>query len=289
MRPQQFQNLVLIGLLAVLAIGIGVAYWFGGDRGSAAASGPVEPVKKFRAEPGTERENARALVSSVPSVPEETTDRPIEIWGSLDEDDGTEQSEFNSVRGSIEGLSAEQAKDQIAEQLNSAEVPADERAQLEASLALALLDADEPDPEGARSAFARAYKLCADANSRVQLAQDYAPLLYKRGHYEETLEFLDEGRFVGADFSAPRLVLEAIRGITLDALGRDAAARDAYRRAFLSAMRSDLDKSAQGRDAARLIALRLARHYRADGRPEDAIAVVRMLRGWLGEEDLILR
>ncbi len=288
MRAERLQNLVLIGLLLILGIGMGVAYWFGGDKSTAGASGPVAPVKKFRADPGTERENARALVSSVPSVKEETTDRPIEIWGSLD-DDEPERDAFAATPESVAGLSHENAQRVLADRLAADDLSAEERAQTEAALGLALLLGEPREAEGARAAFERAFAACADADSRVQLAFVYAERLNAEDEYEETLELLKDGRFVGAKLSPTRLKLEALRGWALDALGRNDQARTAYSKAFESALASDLNESAGGRDAARLVALRLARHYRADGRERDATAVSRMLRAWLGEDDLVLR
>lgn len=289
MRAEQVQNFVLIALLLVLGTGMGIAYWFGGDRGPVGASTPAAPVKKFRADPGTERENARALVSSLPSVKEETTDRPIEIWGSLDEDDAPESVAYRAASDSIEGLTPEEALESLSAQLDSGDVRGEERAHLEATLGLALLSVEPRDTEAARDAFARAFKACADGDARVGLAVVYADVLFARDEHEELVELLKDGRFVGATFTPARLRLEALRGLALDALGRPDQARAAYERAFASALKSDVKESARGRDAARVIAMRLARHYREDGRREDAIAVSRKMRAWLAEEDLVLR
>ena len=289
MRTEQIQNFALIGLLFLLAVGMGIAYWFGTTDSSVGASTPAAPVKKFRADPGTERENARALISSVPSVEEETTDRPIDIWGSLDEDEEPIQESFNAAQASIEGMSPEEARDSLSERLESDELGNEERAQLEAALGLALLEGDEPDIDASREAFGRAFNACADGDARVLLAFAYAEALYEREEYVETLELLRDGRFVGATFSPFRLKLEALRGLALDALGRPDQARAAYKRAFESALSSELQTSPRARDATRLVALQLARHYREDGRTEDATAISRMLRAWLKEDELILR
>jgi hypothetical protein len=204
-------------------------------------------------------------------------------------DDALESPEYDNVRHSVEGMSAEGARGYLESRLVSSEISDAERAQLEASLGLALLDASDPGVEEARSAFARAFGACADADARVQLAHAYAKLLYERGHYEATLELLHAGRFVGAQFSPERLAIEAIHGLALEALGRGPAAQDMYERALETALASELNQSASGRDAARLIGLRLARTYRDEGREEDAVAISRTLRAWLGEDDLVHR
>jgi hypothetical protein len=289
MRAEQLQNVILFALLAVLAIGMGVAYWFGGRQSSAGASGPVEPVKKFRADPGTERENARALLSSVPSVKEETTDRPIEIWGNLDDEEATIRNRFNETHRSVAGMTPEEARNSLEARLDSADLSDTERAQLESALGLALLLGEDRDVSASREAFARAMAACEDADARVLLACIYGEALYERKEYGETLELLDEGRFVGSIFGPFRLKLEALRGLVLDVLGRYDQAQIAYENAFEASLASELSSSSQARDSARVIGIHLARHYREAGRVEDAVAVSRRLRAWLGEEDLVLR
>jgi len=293
MRAQQVQNLVVIGVLLFFAAGLGLAYWFGGNQSTAGATSAVKPVKKFRADPGTERKNAMALTSSIPSVKEETTDRPIEVWGSLDDDkaqtDEREWEAYTAVTASIEQLSPDDAQDALRARLVERELSADERAQLEATFAVALLRSNDPDAAEAREAFARALQNCPDANTRVRLVYVYADALVGHGLYEDALDLMQEGRLAGAALSPTRLKLEALRGSVLDFLGRTDEARDVYERGFESALDSDLKESSRGRDAARVLALRLARCYRDAGRNDDAVAVSRRLRAWLNEEDLLFR
>lgn len=268
MRATIMNGILLVGMAILIGVGCAAGYWYVQSHGGVDASvidlhtdAALDTATDAHAGTPTEHVTDVTLVSE----------------------------EYERVRRAVEGMSADDALAYIESRLELSDVSGAESTQLEASLGLALLAADPPDAEAARSAFARAFGACPDADARVHLAYAYAQLLYERGHYEVTLELLNAGRFVGAQFSPERLAIEVIRGMTLDALGRGPAAQDVYERALESALASELHNSARARDAARLIGLRLARSYRDTGRHEDAVAISRMLRAWLGEDDLVDR
>ena len=90
-------GLIMFIMFLVLMLMFGAAYYLGQqEQGAQTSSAGQKPVKKFRAKPGTERKNVRALTSSQPSEKEETSDKPIDIWGDLDGDGYPEIALANS-------------------------------------------------------------------------------------------------------------------------------------------------------------------------------------------------
>jgi hypothetical protein len=273
MRARLVKGVLLFGMAAAIGIGGAVGYWYFEKRGAIEATILAERGAHDHRDGATELTTSQ---SGQLAKPEHATDELT--FG-----------EFDRVRRSIEGLSPDDARALLESQLASGNHSSESQAQLEASLGLALLGGPVPDAASSRVAFSRAFKHCADADTRVRLAYLYGQLLYESGHHEATLDVLSAGRFVGARFNGERLAIEAIRGLALEALGRHAAARDVYEVALESAVATSLHDTQCGRDAARLIALRLARQYRDEGREGDAVAVSRMLRAWLHEDDLLAR
>lgn len=109
------QSIVLISAIVGFLLIAGVlAYWFGGQPQIATES--IEPIKKFRAKPGTQRENARALVSDIPSEDSgdsgasagteggARSDDPVEVWGRLaPKEPGAEDGRGGIPRADLSG------------------------------------------------------------------------------------------------------------------------------------------------------------------------------------------
>lgn len=291
MDAQRKQTLIVIFVILGLVAALGVAYQIGQSQGAGSASAYSKPVKKFRARPGTERENARALYSSVPSAPEETTDRQVDVWGSLDSDDKAPPAKRGLTATFTNGISPEESVEQI--KVRMAELPESAsdslRAQLEAAMAFLLLQTEDPDTEAAERAFARAGELAATPDGRVNVARFQAKALLLSEDYDDVLEVTAPERFIGAELGAARLEVELIRGMAMEELDRQEEAERVYRSIFETAMDGDLAASWEARGVVRQSALRLGRMYRAAGEETKAVGVSRRLRAWLGEEDLVIR
>ncbi len=164
-----------------------------------------------------------------------------------------------------------------------------ERVEMESALGFALLLESQPDLRSAGKAFTTALDHTPTPDARVPMARDFGVALLDHRGDAEVLDVTESGRFIGAQLTAERLQVEALRGVAYDALGLTIRAQDTFRNAFETILDTTLNETDTGRDIARALALRLARKYRDAGDPEAADAVSRRLRAWLGEEALALR
>jgi len=283
------QTLILAAVLLFMAVSLALAYFIGTNRSPGAAAAPLVPVKKFRAKPGTERENARALLSSVPSVNEETTDDPLEVWGSLDQSDSSPENK-SLILDIRDGVSPDDAIDTIERRLAALPLAGNdtERAELEAAMATWMLAQDPPDEEGAQRAFARAEELATTPDARVSVDRLRLRALLAQEDFEGILASTAPERYIDAPLSAARLEIELARGIAFGRLANPAEAEQVFTVAIDAAMDSHR-VSPEIESIVRLLALHLGRLYREDGRDTNAIGLSRRLRAWLGEEELILR
>ena len=185
------QTYLLVGLIIAFAATLGVAYWYSGQERSATASSA--PVKKFRAKPGTERKNARALLSSVPSVSEETTTRPIEVWGSLERDDGPGKRELEAVEAVLDLDDPEEGIEQLQNSLEGRdqELRASTLSYVYAALASLYVQMDPPDPARAEEAYERALAEAADVAAYISFVHIYADGVLKAGRYARLPEGTD--------------------------------------------------------------------------------------------------
>lgn len=275
------QTYLLVGLIIAFAVTLGVAYWYSGQERSATASSA--PVKKFRAKPGTERKNARALLSSVPSVSEETTTRPIEVWGSLERDDGPGKRELEAVEAVLDLDDPEEGIEQLQNLLEGRdqELRASTLSYVYAALASLYVQINPPDPARAEEAYERALAEAADVAAYISVVHIYADGLLKAGRYARLAEVTELDGFEVYPLSAALLETGVYRGVALDQLGRPEDAQRAYEQVIAVAIGSDRDMSERASNVFRQASLRLARIYRLQGRSSEAKAVARRVQARL--------
>lgn len=281
MRDKQ-QTYLLVGLFVVFSATIGAAYWYSGVEQSAKASSA--PVKKFRAKPGTERENARALLNSAPSAPEETTARPIKVWGSLERDDGPKKKELKVVEAVLDLDDAEAGIEQLRNLLEGRdeELSASSLSYVHAALASLYLQTEPPDTARGEEAYERALEEAADVAAYISVVHTYADGLLEVGRFARLAEVTELDGFEVYPLSAALLEIGVFRGVALEQLGRPEDAQSAYEQVISVAIGSDGDMSKGASNVFRQASLRLARIYRVQGRSGEAKAVARRVRALLG-------
>ena len=276
------QTYLLVGLLIVFAATIGVAYWYSGLEQSATASSA--PVKKLRAKPGTERKNARAMLSSVPSAPEETTARPIELWGSLERDDGSKKRELKVVEAVMDLEDPQAGIGQLQTLLEdrSEELSASSLSYVHAALASLYVQMDPPDTVRAEEAYERALAEVADVAAYISVVHIYADGLLEVGRYVRLAEVTELDGFEVYPLSAALLEIGVFRGVALEQLGRPEDAQRAYEQVIAVAIGSGGEMSESASNIFRQAGLRLARILRLQGRTGEAKAVARRVQALLG-------
>lgn len=275
------QLYLLTLLLFVFGLSILGAYFYGERDQTATASSA--PMKKFRAKEGTERKGARALVSSRPSVPEETTSRPIDIWGSFERDDAGVREKREFVEDAIRRDDPEAAIEKLLEGL---EQGADEQSGMDAAYTYAALASlylliDPPDPALAEEVYAQALKAARDAPSHVLVVNVFAGALLHTDRFERLVEVTELGSYESYPFSARLLEIGVLRGLALEKLDRPEAASASYQQAIDAAIGSGSGLGEEAANVFRQASLRLARLYRAQGKPSEANAVARRVRALL--------
>lgn len=279
MQERQQTYMVLV-LLVVFTIAIGGAYWYSNRSASASTAASSEPVKKFRAKEGTERENVRALVSSVPSVPEETTDAPIDIWGSFESAD----PEDESIRLKIREAQALDEPGKAIEVLillleeESVEASGSGPAYIHALLAGQYARTDPPDLDPAEAAYGKALQLAVGPEAHIFVVHAYAQGLLEGQSFERAAEITEIVGFESYPMNAVLLEVGTIRGIALESLGRADEAQTSYQLVVDVSIGSGGDMSLKASNVFRQASIRLAALYTTQGKSSEAKAVARRVR-----------
>ena len=281
---QRHQTILVLVLLFVFAVTIGVTYWLGEGGGSSSVSSARDPVKKLRAKPGTQREGARAILSSVPSVPEETTTAPVKIWGSLDSGRG----EDKAGRARAEEAASLEASGATVQVLhNDIEAALEEGnavgvAYLYGALAAQHARSQPPRLDLAEEAYQQALSQASGPDVVVFVVSMYAGGLLDAGAFQRLADLAEISAYEAYPFSAPLLRLALIRGMALEKLDRSEEALVAYQQAFDASLRAGPEMDPQASSVFRQVSLRLARLHREQGNSAEAKAIARRLRALLG-------
>lgn len=255
-------TLTVLGTLLLLFMLMVLAAMFGGPSNNTSKSGVRQPVKKFRAKPGTQRENARALISSTPSIPSDLvrdgggSEKPIEVWGHLGDPN-------EEAAKSDPGLS-DLAVSKLLQNTLSANQETGDVHILEVSPAN----------------FKRAL-MVATAQQRSELIYLRAKALLASGEETlalEALQLQDER----SETTSPREAeLAIMEGVLLESSGDSKGALSAYRKSFDSVKAALSQTTGSSADIARQAALRLSRLYRKLGNDTAAQDVSREFKLWL--------
>lgn len=242
-------------------------------------------MKKFRAKPGTQRENARAIISSTPSIPaadqSSELQEPAEVWGRLDSPNNLPAPRSPAqaaAQSALENPSTEAAVKQVVEALEATD---DAQAVSELYSALGTLYAWQGRFESGQvqDVFAQALDAAGSEVERIRVEFSEAKAFMQHGDEEYTLEAIRELKAKDLTDTRMRAELGVMEGMTLERTGDLKKAISSYEGVLdggLSAGGHDDDKIL---NVFRQAGLRLARLYRSVGREEDAKIVAQRVRG----------
>lgn len=273
---------IIVGTFMALMVMFGAAFYFE-QRQTETSTSPAaqKPVKKFRAKPGTERENARALVSSQPSVSEEKTKEDIDVWGSLEKDEASPKTTTESVvSAAFSSGSPEEGARLLLEELRTpGEIK--QPGLIYASLAAMYWSMDPPMTEEAEKALALAWSTATTPMGKLEATYAQASYDLSKGDIESMMKTLDRLSDLDVPLTSHTLELGVMLGIGYESLGMMDEARIAYESVMKDAEDVDITKHRAAADVYRQAGLRLAAWHRTQGDPREAktvaLTVQRML------------
>lgn len=280
------QTFLILALIGIFGIAMAGAYFYSNREAASAASTPRAPTKKFRAKAGTERENARALVSSAPSVDEEKTDKPIEIWGSLEQDDGPAEAQSDEVKDALNAADPAKGLEKLQFDIAAAstETTQETLAVWQATAGLLLGRLDPPDIAGATQAFAEARENAQTDAIRLHVTYNEAQSLLERREYAAVINTLEKESPDTFPFAAHALELSVMKGIALEQLDKFDEAEKAYLAAIDRSEGEEQFPSKSAINVYRQANLRLARLYRNRGDTTAATTVARRMRAHIDQQ-----
>jgi len=290
--------MAVVGVVVVFVLALGGAALFSGGGGGASSSGSREPVKKFRAKAGTQRENARAIISSTPDLPSEnqsggasssTPQKPIEVWGRLDSPDEGETSRATPERArprtaseataqsALENPSTEEAVRDLVEALEALK---DARGASELYSALGTVYARQGRLKTgeAGEAFAQAVASAETEEQRVGVYYAEAKALMQYGEAGDALETMRKLDVKALPEGRMRVELRVMEGMALENTGETEQAMKAYEEVLDDALDGENQADGEIVNVCRQAALRLSRIYRKLGRESDAKQVALRVR-----------
>ncbi|MEX2015018.1 MAG: hypothetical protein WD873_00180 [Candidatus Hydrogenedentales bacterium] len=255
-------------VLLSFVVAILLAARFSGSDPSATTA--VQPVKKFRARPGTERENARAIVSSVPSAPSGNEESSVhdgerkqrEVWGRLDDGNDT----------STTGTQVFGAAPNYSEGANNDRNETFAAATSEVTPRLA------SEPRAAEQAYQQALATARTREEHYDAAYLYANELVQRSEYAAALEVVQEQTRGIHEVSPRYFQLRVLESVCLVDAGRSKEGI-AVLEAVIDAIETAPEDSTL-QSVYRQAALRLARLYEADGDEGAARRLRRRVEGF---------
>jgi len=267
-------TLVVVSVLLGFVLMCGLAFWLGQQQEKGIAKQSSEPVKRFRAKPGTERKNARALTSSIPSPEKNRSTKPVKEWGSLDKpEEGPKQSaEEKVLREIMMSASPEEAIQQLLERMAFTD-EGDVSPTEQAILAYMYSRLDPPDMERADELFSTAWESDTSKQSQVEVVYFISKAALEQGRYEDVFTNLNRLGTGGLPASGYALELGIMAGIAYEGLGDKDGARKAYEHAMNQARTIGLDTNYQVGNAYRAAGLRLGMLHRSAGDDRQAPAL----------------
>lgn len=281
---------VVLLLIGSFVVAIFVAAQFGGR--TEAADSPLAPIKKFRAKPGTMLENARALVSDVPSAPSDDMPEgasssrsarsgPVEIWGRLDGKALSNAEDIESLRVATAALQSDPPEAGIRAVRERLLTSSAGRVWLHTALIALYAKQDPPNLDRAGEAYREALNAAQTSEERDEAMYAYGRALLDNGHYAEVLSAIPRDVDAGVSGSPRALELDMLAGLAQEALGHPTEAMGTYHRVMDRIVR--LEDRAAGDHVAiyRQAGLHLARLYHQLGDGRQAEELTRHMKLWL--------
>jgi hypothetical protein len=277
------QQAALLGIMsAAFLVMVGVAVFFSnmeGTRGGLSSSpiAPDGPLKKLRAKPGTQRENARALLSSREEAPEDPLapayDGETKIWGSLEgEGSGRTRSSDASLTQAAPGDALQWALEALE---SNREVSLAER---HAAVGFALARQYPVDLEAIEAAFANARGHVKSEGQRQAVVYFLCKAYLELGDDAALSQVLSEVPPERLLPDARSLEIGMIQAIAAERAGQPELAEVAYAWVLEAARGWALLGDSRAEGVFRQAARRLAHLYREQGDEERAFTTAQRMR-----------
>lgn len=289
---RQSWTLILSVLFAfLLAMGLASRYGAGsgGSKGGGSKSGAsTAPVKKYRAPPGKMRKNARALVSSVPSVktgkPRDSSKarRDIEVWGRLDSSEKVRSREERAAEAALGSFDPSSGIAMLTAAIDESSNPSWE---VYAALGELYVRSTSENRAEMEVAFAEAMKLAGSREDRLEVVRRHAQTLRGMGELQEALKLLSDTSMGEGTVSAKSIELSVLKGGLLEQLNDRDLALAAYEDAMKSTEAFGIEHRSETSSTYRQAALRLARIYRDRNDSRGASRVRREVAMWFEKVD----
>lgn len=289
------QTVILILVMVFFLIGIVVAYMLSDP--AAKGGGGLRADQRFKAKPGTTRENAVALVSSKrPAGVDDFSGSgggspskdPVDMRSlSPEEPQESAPAEDPEEARLIESALNTQAPEEGIKVLDAAlELARTPEAQSRLNLALGELHlkCEPPDPEAAAACFEKAFQQPGTPGARNHAALRAAETLRRAGLPELALQQLQRAIEAAPDtlpVDAVELTLRIAYGDLLALNGDTTATEQAYAKAVERGVRGPATLDASTIESLRLAGIRLSQLYRSQQRHDDAEAVAQQVQSRL--------
>ncbi len=278
--------LLILMMIAALGVAIAAAWYFGGTQ-----QGPIAgaaATQTFRAKAGTQRENARAIISDREHIrgKEGTSTDPVDVWGHIGED-GDSQPEVDSWQESrqlaeevLNDLSIEEGMAVLTAELERTEHPSE----IYAAMATLQARSKPYNEQRVEDAFALALSTAATPEERLDVIYRHAKVYLEQGRNDAVLELLERTRPETATFNPRFAEIEVMRANAMmssgDTPGAITTLEDIVHRDDVETLLNDETFESVYRQAG----ARLVRIYKETGNAAEADRLARTLRSRLRED-----
>lgn len=268
---------MLVIVVASLALAINASRE--GTRTSTAGGGGT----RFRARPGTMRENVQPMVSQS----QERSDTSLSGDGASGTGGALANLTIHVSEAVLDRLLTADTMETIdAIQDHLAQDPGEEvESRLYSALAEQYLKLNPPETESAEESIAAAQETAQNAGDRHAVAYAQAMLFRREERVEEARAYIADVFEQAPVATAPGMRLAVLEGTLAEMEEDDRGAETAYRRVLTFAAELDRALSESAVESYRLAGLRLTRLLRRLGRTGDAEAVSRDVAGRLQQID----
>lgn len=288
MEKQQIWILALTIVVLIVVMVVAAYFSQNSDRGG------IDPAKRFVARPGTTREKAAILTSSKKpassddtkaeaNVPQkaETPDKPAASLPvkSLSKE-GEERSDTEKLVQDAVNQDTPEAGIAQLQQALSPDMPPEEQAAIRTAMGRLMAQQNPPAADAALAEFDQAMALIPKLEDRLKVFREELDILLTKGADDLALSRIQALIAESEPQSAPRTSLALMLGQTYENVNAAKKAEETYRQAWSEAMQENSTVPKECEDTLRLIALRLARLYRATGRDKEAGALAEQLTAW---------
>ena len=276
------KTLLIIGSCIMgFIILLGLAYYLGKQQRVNNEEALRIPIKQLTAEPGTERENAKALLSSQAKIASDTgeTISQDKIWGSIE---NTQQEKVltrteQAIANAEKAPSPEEAIQILLDRLDKMEGDK-QKSLLYAVLSSYYRALDPPMHKEADIAIERSWRYAVTPIDKVLTAYYQADYHMAIGDYEHVLKDIER---IGTDtlpLTEQALQINMMMGIAYEQLSHPEEAKQAYTALMTQANEIGLQQHESVANVYRQAGMKLALMLQKEGKNNEAQALARTVQ-----------